>query len=128
MTGIVGDTVDSTFLIDTGASLSTISRELFKKIKTDQDVTHVRRIAARLANGKFQTADVYRISNFVIGNLCEVESIEVAVMPHNGRNILGMDVLALTAPFGLNLDRKELAVSQCQPLIHNSDASIAFVR
>ena len=122
-----GGTEDSTFLIDTGASLSTISRTLLRKIEAEQEVTHVRRIAARLANGKFQTADVYRISNFVIGSLCEIDSVEVAVMPHKGRNILGMNVLAMTAPFGLNLDKNSLAVSQCQPRTFNLDASLAIV-
>ena len=102
------------FLIDTGASLSTISRSLFEKIKSHRDVIHVRKIAARLANGKFQSAEVYRISNFVIGKQCKMAPLEVAVMPSNGRNILGMNALAMTAPFGLNPQKMALAVSRCQ--------------
>lgn len=128
VSGNVAGTEDTNFLIDTGASLSTISRSLFEKIKSHRDVIHVRKIAARLANGKFQSAEVYRISNFVIGKQCKMAPIEVAVMPSNGRNILGMNALAMTAPFGLNPQKMALAVSRCQSPILDAENSLAFVK
>lgn len=123
--GKVGGDVDATFLIDTGASLSTMSRALFEKIKSNREVSYVRKIAARLANGKYQTAKVYRISNFLIGNQCEIEAIEVAVMPHHGRNILGMNALAMTAPFGLDPQKMALTVSRCRSDLIDKESAVA---
>lgn len=128
VSGNVAGIEEAEFLIDTGASLSTISRALFEKIKSNRDVTHVRRIAARLANGKFQSAEVYRVSNFVIGKQCKMAPIEIAVMPHNGRNILGMNALAMTAPFGLNPQKMALAVSHCQSTILDAENSLALAK
>ena len=109
-----GDKV-AQFLIDTGAGMSTLSRDTFKVLKRTHDVEPVRKIAARLANGKLLKAQVYRVADFRIGNQCNIGAVEVAVMPNSGRNIIGMDILAKTAPFGLILEEQPaLAVSKCE--------------
>ena len=112
--GGFGKTQASQFLIDTGAGMSTLSRDLFKAVKRTHHVEPVRKIAARLANGQLLKAQVYRIADFRLGKQCRIGAVEVAVMPNAGRNIIGMDILAKTAPFGLNLDKPALAVSQCE--------------
>lgn len=112
--GSFGGTHDAQFLIDTGAGMSTLSREMFKAVKKTHKVESVRKVAARLANGKLLKAQVYRIEDFRIGNQCSLGDVEVAVMPNSGRNIIGMDILAKTAPFGLNLAKPALAVSKCE--------------
>ncbi|MGR8948020.1 MAG: retroviral-like aspartic protease family protein [Gammaproteobacteria bacterium] len=109
-----GNLESADFLIDTGAGLSTVSRDQFNQLKRSHRVSLVRRVAARLANGKIHTADVYRIDNFTIAGQCNLGSVEMAVMPNAGRNIIGMDVLSKTAPFGMNLDQDALAVSRCK--------------
>ncbi|MEM7467883.1 MAG: retroviral-like aspartic protease family protein [Pseudomonadota bacterium] len=114
VTGQFGASAPEQFLIDTGAAISTISAAHFKKLKNTQAVVATRSIAARLANGKYQKTKVYEISGFKLGRLCKLGKIEVAVMASGGRNIIGMDVLAKTAPFGLYLDSPSLAVSTCQ--------------
>ncbi len=102
------------FLIDTGAGMSTVSRAQFKQLKKRHEVSLVRSVAARLANGKLQKADVYRIDNFTIAGQCNLGSVEMAVMPNAGRNIIGMDILTMTAPFGMNVNEATLAVSHCR--------------
>lgn len=124
--GSFGDDKVAQFLIDTGAGMSTLSRDMFKVLKRTHDVEPVRKIAARLANGKLLKAQVYRIADFRIGNQCSIGDVEVAVMPNSGRNIIGMDILAKTAPFGLNLEKPALAVSKCELIESPPRADLAF--
>ena len=123
--GQFGDRHSSQFLIDTGAGMSTVSRAQFKQLKKGHKVSLVRRVAARLANGKLQKADVYRIDNFTIAGQCNLGSVEMAVMPNAGRNIIGMDILSLTAPFGMNVDDATLAVSHCEIAPSESTDAVA---
>ena len=109
-----GESNAAKFLIDTGAGMSTVSPTMFKTLKKNHVVVEVRKVAARLANGKMQVAKVYQIKNFRIGNQCNIGAVEVAVLPNSNRNIIGMDILAKTAPFGLNLDQPALMVSKCE--------------
>ena len=113
------------FLIDTGAGMSTVSRAQFKQLKKQYEVSLVRTVAARLANGKLQKADVYRIDNFTIAGQCNLGSVEMAVMPNAGRNIIGMDILTMTAPFGMNVNEATLAVSHCELKHPDNAADIA---
>lgn len=109
-----GDDLPTEFLVDTGAGLTTISRNLFRTLQRTRDLRPVRRVAARLANGRLHALDVYRIEDFRLGDQCAIGAIEVAVMANDGRNILGMSALAKTAPFGLHLTPAALAVTHCR--------------
>ncbi len=102
------------FLVDTGAGLTTISKSLFRSLQRTRKLQPIRRVAARLADGRLRALDVYKINDFHLGDQCSLGAIEVAVMANDGRNILGMSALAKTAPFGLHLTPAALAVSMCQ--------------
>lgn len=122
-----GSSTPVDFLIDTGAGMSTVSDKHFSALKRTHDVSLVRTIAARLANGKLQKARVYRFENFNIAGQCNIGSVEMAVLPNSGRNIIGMDVLAKTAPFGLHLDKPTLAVSNCQKTSGIADLELSMI-
>ena len=104
--GSFGENQTTQFLIDTGAGMSTVSRDTFNVLKRHHAIEPVRKVAARLANGKLLKVKVYRIADFRIGNQCNIGDVEVAVMPNAGRDIIGMDILSKTAPFGLNLEKQ----------------------
>ena len=109
-----GDAPSAEFLVDTGAGITTISRSLFRTLQRTRKLEPVRRVGARLADGRLRALDVYRIDDFRLGDQCTLGAIEVAVMANDGRNILGMSALAKAAPFGLHLDPAALAVTHCQ--------------
>jgi predicted aspartyl protease len=105
------------FLIDTGAALTTISSRLFRELQRTRKLEPVRRVAARLADGRLRAMNVYHIDDFHLGDHCSLGAIEVAVMANDGRNILGMSALAKTAPFGLHLTPAALALTRCQDTV-----------
>ena len=104
--------IESEFLVDTGASMVTVSRDLFDKIHK-ANATKVKTVAARLASGKLQTMDVYLVENFVLGDACDLGAIEVAVLKNGGRNLLGMSVLSQAAPLSITISPPALGLSQC---------------
>jgi predicted aspartyl protease len=107
------DGIEDTFLLDTGANMITVSRDLFQKLRKLDGTVKVRQVGARLANGKLNLIDVYRVEHFSIGNNCELGPVEVAVMQQGGRNLLGMNALAVAAPFAVFTSPPSLAVSHC---------------
>ena len=104
---------ESEFLVDTGASMVTIEKALFDKLRKEGEVVKVRSVAARMANGRVQALDVYLIDKFVIGTQCNLGPIEVAVVPRGGRNLLGMNALNHAAPFGFSIEPPTLGLSRC---------------
>ena len=112
LTGSFG-AIEDTFLLDTGANMITVNRELFQKLRKLEGTVKVRQVGARMASGKVNLIDVYRVENFSIGNDCEIGSVEVAVVGEGGRNLLGMNALAAAAPFAVFTSPPSLAVSQC---------------
>lgn len=105
--GIEGD-----FLLDTGAGMATLSQVMFDKLQKARRVEHVREMAARLANNRIQRIDVYRVNDFSIGD-CRLGTVEVAVIEGGSRNLLGLSVLGLAAPFAIQLSPPSLSLSQC---------------
>lgn len=107
------DGIEDTFLLDTGANMITVSRELFQKLRKLDGTVKVRQVGARMANGKLNLIDVYKVEHFSIGEDCELGPVEVAVMQQGGRNLLGMNALAAAAPFAVFTSPPSLAVSNC---------------
>ena len=73
LNGVVGD-----FLLDTGASIVTVNRSMFKEIQKQGSLKKIRRVGARLASGKLKLLDVYRSDHFIIGAGCDLGPIEFA--------------------------------------------------
>lgn len=111
--GVMNDSVSSSFLVDTGSGLVTINRNLFDELKKNSRMEKVGRMAARMANGRLQAVDLYRVERFRLGKHCELGSVDVAVMSQDGGNILGLNVLARAAPFAMHVSPPSLALSAC---------------
>lgn len=110
--------VEADFLLDTGAGMVTLSSQLFDQIRQHTPMTPVRQMAARLANNRYQTIDVYTLDSLVVGQ-CELGPVEVAVMQGSSRNLLGLSALGAAAPFAINLSPPGLTLSHCnsEPLL-----------
>ena len=108
----VGGVADQ-LLLDTGASMVTISPKLFAKIRRQSEVTRVSQIGARMASGQIQLLNVYRVSQFRLGEHCELGAVEVAVLPSGDRSLLGMNVLRKAAPFAVSTAPPALGLSNC---------------
>lgn len=105
--------VGGEFLLDTGASMVTINRSLFREIQKVNRLEKVRSVGARLASGKVQLLDVYRAEEFTIGAGCNLGPVEFAVVERGGRNLLGMNALSQAAPFTISMSPPQLDLAQC---------------
>ncbi|MGE0484070.1 MAG: TIGR02281 family clan AA aspartic protease [Gammaproteobacteria bacterium] len=111
--GVLNANVRSKFLVDTGSGLVTITEDLLDALNADGRVERAGRVAARLANGKVQAVQLYRVEHFRVGASCELGPVDVAVMPGRGANILGLNVLARAAPFAVHVEPPALTLSDC---------------
>ncbi|MFT5396815.1 MAG: putative aspartyl protease [Gammaproteobacteria bacterium] len=116
---VINSNIRSQFLVDTGAGMIILNRELFEQISESGKVQKTGKIAARLANGKYETMNLYKLQSFSIGENCNLGEMEVAVMKHAGRNILGLSALSIAAPFAVHIEPLELVLSGC-PFYVNS--------
>ena len=105
--------VPGTFLLDTGAGMTTISQDYFNEIASVSDVTPLQDMMARLASGKLVPIKVYRIDSFQLGESCNLGPVEVGVMKRGGRNLLGLSALSQGAPFAVALSPPVLGLSRC---------------
>lgn len=105
--------IEAEFLVDTGAGYVTLGSELFSALRSQGAVREVRRVAARLANGRLKPVTVYEVEHFVIGDGCDIGPVEVAVLPGAGRNLLGLSALTRAAPFAIHTSPPALALSGC---------------
>lgn len=112
VTALLGG-VESEMLLDTGASMVTISAELFSEIRKNSEVVKLRQVGARLASGKVQVMNIYRIESFAVGGKCDLGPIEVAVLKRGGRNLLGMNALNSASPFAVSVVPPVLSLSNC---------------
>lgn len=112
VTGTLGG-VEGDFLLDTGASMITVSREFLKSMTNGSRLKPSRTVAARFASGRVNTVDVYQFDTLTLGENCQLGPVEVAVMPKGGRNLLGMSALMNAAPFAVSASPPSLALSRC---------------
>ncbi|MEQ8663469.1 MAG: retroviral-like aspartic protease family protein [Gammaproteobacteria bacterium] len=111
--GELNGNVSASFLVDTGSGLLTVSADLLAELERHGKVTRSGRMAARLANGRLQAVNLYRVERFVLGGHCDLGAVEVAVMPGARTNILGLNVLQRAAPFAVHVSPPKLALSAC---------------
>ncbi|MCB1748943.1 MAG: aspartyl protease family protein [Gammaproteobacteria bacterium] len=111
--GVLNASVHSRFLVDTGSGLVTISAALLDALAATGRVERAGRVAARLANGKLQAVQLYRVEQFRLGEHCELGPVDVAVIPGSSANILGLNLLARAAPFAVHVTPPALALSDC---------------
>ncbi|MEQ8233627.1 MAG: retroviral-like aspartic protease family protein [Gammaproteobacteria bacterium] len=111
--GELNGNVSASFLVDTGSGLLTVSAELLDELERHGKVTRSGRMAARLANGRLQAVNLYRVERFVLGGHCDLGAVDVAVMPGARTNILGLNILQRAAPFAVHVTPPKLALSAC---------------
>ena len=108
----LGDT-QGDFLLDTGASLVTITPALFAELRKAGGVEPAGKVAARDAAGRLETLQLYRVESFTIGSDCRLGPVDVAVLKGGSRNLLGMSALRQAAPFAVAMAPPALALSRC---------------
>lgn len=101
------------FLLDTGASMVTVSRELFEQLSERTEMTQLDRMGARLASGKVEILEIYQVASFSLGDGCELGPTKIAVLKRGGRNLLGMNALQQAAPLSLSFSPPALGLSHC---------------
>ncbi len=111
--GQLNGSVAASFLVDTGSGLVTVSSDVLDELERHGKVTRSGRMAARLANGRLQAVNLYRVERFVLGGHCDLGAVDVAVMPGSDSNILGLNVLQRAAPFAMHVTPPKLALSAC---------------
>ena len=101
------------FLLDTGAAMVTISRNLQRHLEGAGLSHPVRRVAARMADGRTRLMDVARLEVLELAGGCELRDIEVLVLPGEGANLLGLNALQRFAPLTLRMSPLALELSHC---------------
>jgi predicted aspartyl protease len=109
---------DTEFLVDTGASMVTLSRSVYRRLERAKLVRGERQVAGRLADGRMQLMSVYRLEALTLSPECQLRDVEVLVLPGEGRNLLGLNVLTRFAPLTLHTQPLGLELSHCD---HRSD-------
>jgi predicted aspartyl protease len=115
------ETVD--LLVDTGADMIILSVASFRSLQKSQDLKSVRRMAARMADGRSKAVNIYRIESLLLGESCHVGPVEVAVVPGAANNILGLNVLNQAAPFAIYNSPPTLALSVCSQAVKPTSES-----
>ena len=110
---LVLDGESERFLLDTGAAMMTINGALFKRLAEHRDVQRVREVAAKLADGRYRRFDVYEIEGVQLAEGCELDTVEVVVVPGKGRNLLGLNALERFAPLTLSMNPPMLGLAGC---------------
>jgi clan AA aspartic protease (TIGR02281 family) len=93
---MISSSMPVSLLVDTGASICTLSQSMFKAIESQIDATFLKDIQLRTAGGTV-TAQLYRISSLSLGEY-RVSDLEIAINPHSGDNfdgLLGMNFLSM---------------------------------
>lgn len=109
---VLADSVPVKLLLDTGASMLTVNRKIFKQLQQQSDLLYSHDVGLRNANGKIHKVKVYVLSRLTLGGACQVRDVELAVISR-GNNILGMNVLSKFAPIGLSVQPPALELSNC---------------
>jgi predicted aspartyl protease len=101
-------------LVDTGSAYTTINEKTLSILRQRGLATYVKDMIAKLADGAYKTVPIYRITSISIGDVCEIEDVETAVLPGNTRSLLGLNALNKTGPIMFSLDPPHLMLSNCE--------------
>lgn len=93
---MISSSMPVSLLVDTGASICTLSQSMYNAIESQIDATFIKDIQLRTAGGTV-TAQLYRISSLSLGEY-KVSDLEIAINPHSGDDfdgLLGMNFLSM---------------------------------
>ena len=85
--------IETFFLLDTGASLTTLNREIADRL----NIRHTQKAEFMVVGGKTITADVVKLSSLEVGPF-QKKNIQVGIIDHVGpslphKGLLGMNIL-----------------------------------
>lgn len=100
-------------LVDTGSAYTTINEEALGVLKKRGLATYVKNLKAKMADGSYRVVPVYRIAMINVGDDCEIEDVEAAVLPGKTRSLLGLSALNKVGPFIFSTDPPKLSLSNC---------------
>ena len=91
--GYRGNETEALLLLDTGASMTTVDREIADQL----DIRHTQKAKFMVVGGKTITADVVKLSHLEVGPF-KKKNIHVGIIDHEGpslphKGLLGMNVL-----------------------------------
>lgn len=112
--GSIGGSGEAEFMVDTGASYMALNEVTMEALREAGKARYLRKLSGVMADGRTRSVPVYLVSEIAIGEACVIRDVEVAVLPGNTRNILGLSALRKTAPFVFDLDTPALGLSHCQ--------------
>jgi hypothetical protein len=113
-------------LVDTGSGYSVINENTLNQLVAAGKAEYIRRFRGKLSDGTERSFPLYRISSIRLGQNCIINDINVAVMPHAARQIIGLSTLIQAAPFSMSFDPPTLTLSQCrQPPLSNTAGELA---
>jgi len=102
-------------LVDTGSAYTTINEQTLEVLQDRGLATYVKDLDAKMADGSSKVVPVYRIASIYVGDDCEIEDVEAAVLPGNTRSLLGLSALSKAGPIIFSADPPRLTLSNCVP-------------
>ena len=108
-------------LVDTGSAYTTINEQTLEVLQERGLVTYVKDLDAKMADGSSKVVPVYRIASIYVGDDCEIEDVEAAVLPGNTRSLLGLSALSKAGPIIFSADPPRLTLSNCTPSSKNDE-------
>ena len=112
--GVLNDYIEVEFLLDTGASLSSINRGIIEKLQLQGKARYIKEITARLADGTIVGLSLFNINSLSIGGNCLIQNIDVTVFPNKTKNIIGISTLEIVSPFTISAEPPSLILENCQ--------------
>jgi predicted aspartyl protease len=111
--GIIADSINTEFMVDTGSGYVVINRNTLQKITNKGQAEYVKTITGILADGRERHVPIWKISTLSIGDSCKLENVEVAVFEGKTRQILGLRALKQAGPFTMSFEPPELTLTSC---------------
>jgi predicted aspartyl protease len=103
----------ATFLVDTGAAYSAINQRTLDTLKAGNQAVFVKNLSVVVSDGSHSQVPIYKINGINLDGKCTVRNVEVAVLPGNTRQILGLNALRMTSPFVFSVNPPEFRLSHC---------------
>lgn len=101
-------------LVDTGSAYTTINEDALGVLKKQGLATYIKDLKAKMADGSHRVVPVYRIATINVGDNCEIEDVEAAVLPGKTRSLLGLSALNKAGPIIFSTDPPQLTLSNCE--------------
>ncbi len=104
---------DVEMLVDTGSAYTTINERTLKTLREKDQATFVKNIRAKMADGSHRIVPIYRIATIIVGDSCDIEDVEAAVLPGDTRSLLGLRALNKAGPIIFSTNPPSLTLSNC---------------